>query len=133
MLREGSGADLVVAIREAPRALVFISVPWSTPERHARQVFRAAVSKLEAGSPDLGTNYFHLDVEDEVSQRWLLSVGFLQFAGLGVGSLLWLESGQVISSEISANSLGVEGVVVRSMALWRSRIEPNTAPDRGAT
>jgi hypothetical protein len=132
VFREGSGADLVVAIRDAPRALVFISVPWSCPERNARQVFRAAVAKLEAEFPDLGTNYFRLDVdEDEISQKWLLSVGCPQFARLGAGSLLWLESGQVIFNEISANSLGVKGIVSRSKALWGTRTDAN--PDgRGA-
>jgi hypothetical protein len=75
---------------------------------------------------ELGVCFFRLDVdEDEVSQQWLSSVSYLQFAGMGAGSLLWLQSGQVISSEISVNSLGVKGVVDRSMSLWKSRAEPS--------
>ena len=120
MLREGSGTDLVLAIREAPRSLVFISVPWSGPERNARQVFRAAAAKLEAAHPQLGVAFFRLEAdEDETSKQWLSSVGYPHFAEVGAGSLLWLQSGQVVHSEISANSLGVEGMVARSTSLWQ--------------
>jgi hypothetical protein len=122
MIHEGSGAHLIGPIAEAPRALVFISVPWSGPERHARHAFYAAAEKLEGDAPDLCIHFFRLDVDDdEASQRWLLSLGFPQFAGFGVGSLLWLEHGKVISSEVTANSLGVEGVVGRTGSLWKTR------------
>lgn len=124
LLREGSGAKLVGAIREVPRALVFISVPWSVPEPHGRQAFRAAVATLEEKHPDLGIEFFRLEVdEDEPSQQWLSSVGYPQFAGMGAGSLLWLQSGQVLATEINANSLGAAVIVARSTSLWRGRAE----------
>jgi hypothetical protein len=119
LLREGGGVELVGAIREAPRALVFISVPWSGPERHGRLVFRAAVAILEEKHSDLGIAFFRLEVdEDEISQQWLTSVGYPQFAGMGSGSLLWLESGQVLAAEINALSLGASGIVAGSTSLW---------------
>jgi hypothetical protein len=131
MIREGSGADLVATIREARRALVFISVPWSCPERNARQVFHAAVARLDDVFAELGIRFFHLNVdEDLASQHWLSSIGSVEFASAGAGSLLWLEAGQVLSSEITANSLGMEGVVSRSTSLWRGRAESGTAEDR---
>lgn len=131
MLQEGSGAELVAAIREAPRALVFISVPWSVPERNARQVFCAAVARIEDVSKKHAIRFFRLEVdEDEISQQWLSSVGLLPFAGAGAGSLLWLEAGQVISSEITANSLGTKGVVDRTTTLWKSRAETTDEGDR---
>jgi len=121
MLWEGAGPAIIAAIQEAPKALVFISVPWSCAERSARQVFRAAVARAEVAFPELGIRFFHLDVdEDEASQQWLSSIGLSQFVGTGAGSLLWLEYGQVMSSEITANSLGVEGVVLRSTSLWQA-------------
>jgi hypothetical protein len=111
--------ELVGAIREAPRALVFISVPWSGPERQGRQVFRAAIAILEEKHADLDISFFRLEVdEDETSQQWLTSVGYPHFAGIGSGSLLWLQSGQVFATEISALSLGVSGIVARSTSLW---------------
>ncbi len=119
LLQEGGGADLVGAIREARRALVFISVPWSGPERHGRQAFRAAATQLAEEHADLGVVCFRLEVdEDTTSQEWLISVGYPQFAGMGAGSLLWLESGQVLSTEINANSLGARGIVDRTTSQW---------------
>jgi len=119
LLREGRGGELVGAIREAPRAVVFISVPWSVAERHGRQAFRGAVALLEEKHPDLGISFFRLEVdEDEVSQQRLSSVGYLQFAGMGAGSLLWLQAGRVLATEINANSLGAPGIVARSTSLW---------------
>ena len=123
MLREGSGLELVGAIRDAPRALVFISVPWSGPERQGRQVFRAAADILGEKHVDLGIAFFRLEVdEDETSQQWLMSVGYPQFAAMGAGSLLWLQSGQVLATEIHALSLGASGIVDRSTSLWRGRV-----------
>jgi hypothetical protein len=130
MLHEGTGADLVILIRGAPRALVFISVPWSIHERNARQAFRSAVALLEQSQPELAITFFRLEVdEDAISQEWLSSVGFLRFATLGVGSLLWLQGGQVLSSETNANVLGVKGIVARSMSLWPSWPEQDVAAD----
>src|SRR5262249_26515551 len=53
VIREGSGDVLVPAICEAGRALVFISVPWSAPERRAREAFRAAATHLAQECPEL--------------------------------------------------------------------------------
>ena len=122
MLREGGGLELVGAIRDAPKALVFISVPWSGPERQGRQIFRAAADILDEEYADLGVAFFRLEVdEDEASQQWLMSVGYPQFAVMGAGSLLWLQSGQVVATEINALSLGASGIVDRSRSLWRDR------------
>ena len=122
MLREGGGLELVGAIRDAPKALVFISVPWSGPERQGRQIFRAAADVLDEEYADLGVAFFRLEVdEDEASQQWLMSVGYPQFAVMGAGSLLWLQSGQVVATEINALSLGASGIVDRSRSLWRDR------------
>jgi len=130
VLREGSGAEIIAAIRETPRALTFVSVPWSGPERHARQVFRAAVSRLEDMCPELDIRFFILEVdEDEASRHWLASIGLPQFASAGAGSVVWSERNRVISSEITANALGTAGVVARSMSLWQGRSEPSAARD----
>jgi hypothetical protein len=74
---------------------------------------------LEEEYPGLGIACFRLDVdEDEASQHWLSSLGYAQLAGMGAGSLLWLQSGQVLAAEINANSLGAQGIVTRSISLW---------------
>jgi hypothetical protein len=118
LLREGNGVELVGAIREASRALVFISVPWSGPERQGREVFRAAVEILEQKA-DLGITFFRLEVdEDEASQQWLTSIGYMQFASMGAVSLIWLQSGGVLATEINGLSLGASCIVARSTSLW---------------
>ena len=130
MLREGSGVDIIAAIRESPRALTFVSVPWSVPERHARQVFRAAVSQLEDTCPELDIRFFILEVdEDEASRHWLATIGLPHIASAGAGSVIWSERDRVISSEITANALGIAGVVDRSMSQWQCRSEPSAAGD----
>ena len=119
MLQEGGGLELVAEIRNAPRALVFISVPWSCPERHGRQVFRDAAAILIQEYADLGIAFFRLEVdEDVISQQWLDSLGYPQFATIGAGSLLWMQFGQVLATEINSLSLGVSGVVERTTSLW---------------
>lgn len=119
MLYEGSGAELVSAIQETPRALVFVSVPWSAPERNARRVFTKAVEVLEQKHTALGIRYFRLEAdEDDVSMNWLSSIGFLHFAVMGAGSLLWLENGRVIGDEVSVNLLNVLGVIAKTTLIW---------------
>ena len=121
---------MIAAIREAPRALTFVSVPWSMPERHARRVFRAAASRLEEMCPELDIRFFILAAdEDEASQHWLASIGLPQFASAGAGSIVWSERDRVISSEITANAIGTAGVVARTMSLWRGHSEPSIAKD----
>jgi hypothetical protein len=75
--------------------------------------------KLAEEHADLGIAFFRLDVDDdEASQEWLNSVGYPQLAGAGAGSLLWLESGHVLATEMCANSLGTQGIVDRTTSVW---------------
>jgi hypothetical protein len=122
MVAEGPAAGLLSAIREAPRALVFLSVPWSCPERNARHAFRAAASRLAEEYPNLGISFFLLDEDYEATLTWLTSLGIPHFGGRyarGAGGILWLERGRAVSAEITANSLGVGGIIARCLWLWR--------------
>jgi hypothetical protein len=132
MLQIGWGGDILAAIREAPRAVIFISVPWSGPERTAREVFRDAASRLEGSYAELGIRFFILEIdEDEASQHWLASVGLLHLATAGAGSVIWLDRSCLVSSEVNANVLGVTGVVARSISLWQGQSQPSTTRDSG--
>src|SRR5262249_46476074 len=113
---------IIAEIREALRALVYISVGWSGPERLARRIFHEAASRLEESFPELNIHLFHLNVEnDRASQEWLFSIRLAEFAIYGSGSLIWLESGTVMASEVTAN-IGVGRVCDRSTSLWSGRI-----------
>jgi hypothetical protein len=121
---EGSPIELLHAISKAPRSLVFLSVPWSGPERLAREAFQIAAIRLSDEYIDLRVNLFLLDEEDEVVQTWLSSLG-VPYLGSGyaqgAGSLLWMERGRVVMSEITASFLGASGIVEKSLSLWESR------------
>jgi hypothetical protein len=119
---KGSTADQLFLIQESPRALVFLTVAWSGPERHARQAFRIASIRLVKEFADLGIQFITLDEDDNESLAWLTSLKLQHFDSgypRGAGGLLWLENGRVVSSEISALSLGADGITARTLSLWR--------------
>lgn len=120
MIQTGPGKELIPLICQSSRAVVFISVPWSGPERISREVFRVAVAKLEKEFPDHGISFYHLEAdEDESSQKWLTSVGHANYAIAGSGSILWVKSGSVISSELNASSIGVNGIFDCTLSVWQ--------------
>ncbi len=120
-IRQDKDGSLVPAVNAARRALVFLTVPWSAPERTARVAFRTAAEQLATDSPELGVECFSLDEEAEWCQAWLAALGLPQVGGgypLGAGSMLWLESGRAVSHEISGCSLKPGGIVARTRWLW---------------
>ena len=119
MIQVGPGVELIPEICKVSQAVVFVSVPWSGPERAARELFRLAVARLQKEFPDLAVSFYRLEAdEDEASQNWLTSVGYLDYAIAGNGAILWVKTGQVISSASSANNIGVDGIIDRSLSIW---------------
>ena len=45
-VRQDTDGTLLAAVNAAPRALVFLTVPWSSPERNARVSFQTAAEQL---------------------------------------------------------------------------------------
>ncbi len=131
MIREGSSTELVAAIRQSSRAIVFVSVPWSDEERDARKVFDAATQVLQTTNSDLQIASFRLDVhQDKIAQRWIEEQGYPEFIEMGAGNLLWTQSGRVISTELSAVALGINGVVARTLLLWSAKKPEFPRPTR---
>ena len=123
-INEKSISDSLLEACSASRALVFLSVPWSVPERLARQEFRIAADLLADQHADLSLRVFMLYEEAEECLAWLNTLGIPQLGGRaarGWGSLLWLEEGKVISSVINATTLGNVGIVSRTISLWRGQ------------
>jgi hypothetical protein len=101
--------------------MVFLTVPWSIPERHARVAFRTAAEQLAGERPDLGIEFFSLNEDSEWCQAWLATLGVSQLGGgypLGAGSILWLEGGRVVLSEVGGAGLAPGGIVARTLWLW---------------
>ena len=122
VVHEGTDESMIAAIKAAPRAMVFLTVAWSGPERTARADFRKAVARLaEIG---LSVEAFALDEDSEIGQRWLASLGLMiTFEGIGVpqgwGTVLWLEYGTVVWRVARGNDERVVGMIARSKALWQ--------------
>jgi hypothetical protein len=134
-VREDTDGSLLPAVSAAPRALVFLTVPWSGPERTARAAFRAAAARLAAESPELCIECFSLDEEAEGCQAWLAGLGLPQLGGgypLGAGSIVWLESGRAVSHEVGGCALKPGGIVARARWLWARQTEPGAAGNGGA-
>jgi hypothetical protein len=113
-------------VNAAARALVFLTVPWSGPERSARLAFRTAAEQLAAEHPGIGVECFVLDEEAGWCQDWLVTLGVPRLGGghpLGAGSMVWLESGRVVSSEVDGHQLRPGGLVTRTLRLWAKRPE----------
>lgn len=135
VVREGTDEALIAAINAAPRAMVFLTVPWSGPERVARADFHKAVARLE----QIGVlvEAFAVDEEADVCQRWLAALGLpAPYAGRGIpqgwGGVLWLESGRAVWWVGRGIDERAVGLIARSKSLWQRRnAEPDAAADRG--
>jgi hypothetical protein len=123
-IREDTDGSLLPTVSAANRALVFLTVPWSTPERRARLAFREAAEELACKHPNLGVECFSLDEDAAWCQAWLENLGVPQLGRgypLGSGSMVWLEAGRVVCSEVGGCSLrSMSDIVARSLALWGS-------------
>jgi hypothetical protein len=101
------------AVERAGRAIVYISVEWSMPERHARPVVQAAMELL----PDLGFEFFAVEEDGPVTGPWLISHGWTKYP-TGYGSLIWFENGKPVAQELLPARLGADAIVRKTLALW---------------
>jgi hypothetical protein len=118
--REQEGTSLVPTVVGARRAIVFLSVSWSTPERLARIVFEAAARELASSHGGIGAKAFLLQEDADESIEWLQSLGLagLGEAPRGAGTILWLEHGRPVDFEFNGSNLTMAEVVERSIGLW---------------
>lgn len=133
-IREDTNSSLLPAVNAAPRALVFLTVPWSGPERAARGAFQAAAESLASESPELAIQCFSLDEDAPWCQAWLAGLSLPQLGGgypLGAGSLVWLEFGRPLGHQIVGISLKPKGIVARTRGIWASEAEQRVTDDRG--
>ncbi len=121
VVRQDVDGSLLTEITSASRTLVFLTVPWSIYERKARIAFRSAAEELAAEHPELGVSFFILDEDAEWCQVWLTSLHLSGLGGgvsRGVGSMVWLECGRVVLSELGGVDLIADGIVARTLRLW---------------
>jgi hypothetical protein len=121
IVRQDTDGSLLAVVAAASRALVFLTVEWSGPERLARSAFREAPERLTAKYADLDIAFFWLNEDTEWCQRWLAGIKVPQLGGgypLGAGSMLWLEVDQPVSHEVGGAGLSAGQIVARSLSLW---------------
>jgi len=133
-VEEDTDGLLLPAVNAARRALVYLTVPWSGPERGARIAFHNAADQLAAEHPALGVECFTLEEDAEWCQAWLAALGFPGLghgAPSGAGSMLWLEGGRLVSSKPDGCNYSAADIVARSLSLWAKRAEPDAGSDGG--
>jgi hypothetical protein len=115
-------AEGLAAVQAAPRAMAFLTVPWSAPERVARAVFISAATQLSSPMSPVRVPCFLIDEGAEPCLSWLASLGLpaLGTYPRGAGSVLWLAGGRVESFVIDGQSLKPQDIVARVGALWNA-------------
>jgi hypothetical protein len=93
-----AGLGWVVSV---PRAVVYLTVDWSMPERHVREKFVALVRRFTEEELRLGIQFFVLPDEEPFVFEWLRELLPVQMkqgheiaCATGAGSMLWLCHGR---------------------------------------
>ncbi len=120
IIHQTTDEPTLAALRAGPRVLVFLTVPWSCPERLGRKAFLEAAQQLSRDHADLAIQYYMLDEDDSLCRRWAssLGIGHSQDFSLGAGSLIWLENGKVVGNTVSAGYERADGIIRTSLSLW---------------
>jgi hypothetical protein len=121
IVNQDTDGSLLGAASPSRRAIVFLTVEWSVPERRARAGFWDAAEQLAATHPNLGIAFFSLMEDAEWCQQWLAALKVPQLGTgypLGAGSMLWLEIGRPVAYEVGGAGLGAADIVARTRRLW---------------
>ncbi len=100
--------DVLEAISRAKRAIVYMSVDWSGPERKRRKAFFAAIGRLHTLDPYRDVLAYSLN-EDVAEFRQRFSSKFYNGKyPLGAGSLFWMEDNKCIDHVLGGLSYAEE-------------------------
>jgi hypothetical protein len=109
------------------RAIVFMSVDWSGPERKGRQRLRQLIEgSLASGLPPI--EFFVVNEDnDTLRARFPTSIR-CNCTPLGAGAMHWIEHGRIVASEPSAGSCTLQHLMAQTAALWRPTAHAGIAP-----
>jgi hypothetical protein len=110
-------ADLC-SISDADRAMAFLSVVWSGPERHSRVVFLDAVGQLEREHPDTGASFWIVPETCDGFVEWASPRDLAEASASGCGAVAWLSHDHVVASELDAAECGAGRLVAITLTLW---------------
>lgn len=100
-------------ITRADRALVYLAVDWSIPERRSRAAVLTAVAALG----DINFEVYAVQEDGRDTGPWLGSYGWPE-VHFGYGSLIWMERGRVVAKELLPGDKGPQAVIVTTRSLW---------------
>ena len=104
-------------VLSAERAVVFMSVDWSSPERVGRQRFYELVERLQEARV-ANVEFFVVNEDiDSLRQRFPSAID-CSCVPLGAGAMHWLERGRIVAGEITTSAISVERLFEKSVALW---------------
>jgi hypothetical protein len=112
-----SRADLD-SIAAADRAMLFLSVTWSGPERHSRVVFLEAVGQLQREHPALGVSFWIAPETCDGFVEWAAPRALAEPSACGCGAVVWLSQGNALVVELDAAKCGAAKLVDVTLALW---------------
>ena len=120
LISDAIGLATVVA---EPRAVAFLTVPWSGPERIARAAFLPAAEQLASPLSSVRVPCYLIDEHAELCLSWLASLGVsaLGSSPRGYGSVLWLAEGRLLSFAINGQALESQEIVAGTRAVWDAR------------
>jgi hypothetical protein len=114
MPQDFSITDDVATINQCYRAIVYLTVDWSIPERESRKIFNEAIAPLLSRFKVMA---FRVSEDSAVIMEWLASLDWAH-APMGAGSVLWLENGRCVDSVIFPSRIGVRGILEKTNSLW---------------
>jgi hypothetical protein len=113
-LLDPAGIPVLLA---AERALVFLTVPWSMPERRARASFLRAAERLQAEHGESGARCVLLDEDAPAVASWLATID-IPCCPMGSGSLIWLERGRRVEYVLAGETMKPREIVEHTLARW---------------
>ncbi len=116
-----------------PRALLYLSVNWSMPERSSRQVVAELDELWRRRRPECPVPSYAADLSDGVGEVWDTLTAWLAASGLpaslafsGAGALLWLRSGRAELHMPYAHQYSVAKLLAASASVWNF-VAPETS------
>jgi hypothetical protein len=127
------GVTLITSLEEVPpvflaeRAIVFMSVDWSGPERRGRQRLQQLIDRSRGCElPEI--EFFVVNEDDDPLRAQFPTSIQCVCTPLGAGSIHWIERGRFVASEVSAGSCSLDHLFGRTAELWQPTPDSGIAP-----
>jgi hypothetical protein len=115
-------SELQNAIDAQPRAILYVSVDWSGPERVSRKVFRAFADALAASHPELSISFWVIDEHCPDFNGWFKRHRLDGLSYIGFGEVIWLEHGKAVANQVNAGYIGEQGLLKQTLTLWNDPV-----------